>query len=1446
MKYNDFAGVQQKTPATDAAGPATPVASTAKLVEVNVVELPAVVKDSRRKRSFNKNVDQTPDKPLVEGEMKRTRLKNVDGESSEPRSSKRKLVLQDEDHAPDDSPQTAPDTKTNRLKRVGPRGKSVAPVETTVADDSASERQPKRRRTMAPLTVDEADSTHEDKDDDFEQPTIRKRGRGRESKSATKLREGATTASQEAVAAPARRGRRPNKSIVVSTPVVTVESDTQSETTINETRGKKVSARTLRLVNRADTSTPRGRRSSRSLNAQEPVLDSPLTANDEVSGDESVKSVAVVRRGRGRRPRGRPATLQQSSKAKADIVVSDDDDDEGEISSGMMEMETKMGKAKIILADIFTKKGMKKRKRISPTIVKPGARASSRIAAVTLAASSPNSYGGASSDEQQPTAKKQMTLPEMLRMKQTRSRENSMTATPVPVAPDVCAAPSNVSESRKDDAPKVSNDGASQKSMRECATPVKESAAKVIATTPKLRGKRNGAQNEGKPLDEYSAEADDEMEEDIKLSNRKALIQMSNVVVSLKDINVDKKFVEGAPIKTTSLISCGQGSAIVPAIASRPSSTLQPQFSAEKANSRYMKNKATAPNPTVSAPPLVAPPVASKSEPPTPVKEADGKSASDRQLAAVAKKTKKSKIVEVKEIEEPVMAVPPAPLTTISPPPVLTRTDSPLASIQPRSFEKKENLPKIQTDQAPTKDAASEAEPKPNENVSAPPSSTSKEADQVVNQTEKQIEISTTTVLPVEPTKVMTSPTTKGGDVEKPSVPEQTKSPPKPEEIANKSEDTKSLSPLKKSPTKLTDKWTADSLDDCAAAEAEAVAKAAAEAAAAAAVAPPENTTSVLKFNENYKSASVSPPKPPNVKRPSVESRPNVIVDAPSESLEKSVSSAPTVSTVTQESNAKTTDTSTLPSAETNPGEANSADKKTEPFDKVASDVVRKGKVYKISDSESECEIDGNKTKPLKTAEAKVEEPAERLSGDKQTEVPTVPTTIPTVAPTEEKLEKWEKSEKAKETKKSVIKSVYESTSAPSVEATAAKNDSSSPPPSAPPPLKQSKSMDFGQKALPIETNQPATTSRKNPAKTDKCDANPVPQPTKPMDETKPTQPPSESKPTDAHLPIKSETNSIQGARSQEPPPSKRMPKDRSDAAKAFQPSSSSSKGQNETRKSVSSSCSQTTMSQTDIKRESKFETKTTQSSGAGIENPSKKFEPPNKRDGRQSSSSAANSLNNASGSTMASSSSSKNSHNDAPALMTAGAMNNSSKSMANASMGGGGGGGSSGNRPEKHHSKNSQDKMASSMGTMPPQFPPMNQLPNYHHHHNINNSTTHYWQWDSQLYGYHTGYNLLDAAATQKSPTKFHKDLANTMYGHGLPSNYLTANAQSQQGAGVGQQQSSQEHQQQSYQQSAAGPQSIQQQSWSNYQNLGVINAEVSFRNPKKICTPFSTYANS
>lgn len=1422
MKYNDFAGVQQKTPVSEAAGLAKPLderiaskfsASSDRLAN----ELPTTVKDSRRKRSFNKPTEQTP----VESEAKRTRSHITDGESAEPRSSKRKLVLHDDDQVPSDNLQEAPAAKTNRLKRSVQRGKSVAP-----ADDSASEKLPKRRRTTASLAMDEADSTHEDKDDESEQPIVRKRGRGRESKSALKLKEAVATPTHEMVAIPARRGRRPNNSNVAITPVATVESDTQSETTVNETRGKKVSARSLRLANRVETSTPRGRRSSRSLNAQEPVLDSPLTANDEISGDESVKSVTLVVK-HGRRPRGRPAAVQQSPKAKIEVVVSDEDDDDDESH----------------LADIFTKKGMKKRKRISPTMVKPVARASSRIAAVTLAASSPNSYGGASSDEQQP-AKKQMTLPEMLRMKQTRSRESSVATAPLPVAHESFAALPAVTQPPKDESAKATDDVAVERLSRECATPTKESAPKVIATTPKLRGKRNGAQN-----DEYSAEADDEMEEDIKLSNRKALIQMSSVVVSLKDINVDKKLVEGSSIKTTSLMSSGQMAVQMP--------TTMPLISIARLDVKRLDGKGVQ-SLNASRATTSNEPIATSSNISAAVNEADGKSVADRQLAAVAKKTKKSKIADIKEIDDPVVA----PTIKATTPPPATHlpsksTDS-SANIQQPNTEKQEESPALRADELTTKGVFVEVEQKPIENVPTLQSIPSKAAaDQVVKETEKQEDATITTSLPVESKKVATSPieTVQTGDTEKVTVvPEQSKLPPKADENVSQGEVAKSNSgnsPPKKSPTKPTDKWTADSLDDIAASVAAAAAAATSAATSAAAsssatpplplaetpIAPaskvtPENTTSVLKFNENYKNSSASPPKLVNAQRPSAESRPNVIVDAPAESPDKSISSA---STAPQEINARKSAKSTLTSAEAKPSETvHSAEKKIEPCDGDDKGSARKPKtnVPKNLDFESDSEVEGNKQqKPLKTSEVKPDEPAKSSPTSEESATITPAATATTVEKVE-KVEKLEKLEKTKDSKKSVIKSVYESTAAPGVETiAAAKNDPSPPLPPYPPQsqqsptIKQSKSLDFGQKTLPIEASQPATTSRRNPA-------NVSSQTTKPLDEMKAMQAteskPNEAKSADANMHIKNETSSIPSARPQEPP-SKRVSKDRNDAVKTGQ--TMTSKGQHEPKKNVSSSCSQTTMSQTDSKREPKVDAKTTQSYGAGID-VAKKFESPSKRDARQSSS-AAMSMNNASSSSTASS---KNSHNDAPMLNAAGTMNNSSKSMMNASMGGGGSGGGASNnasscasnRTEKHHSKNSQDKMASSMSTIPPQFP-MNQLPNYHNTHP-------YWQWDNGMlppYAYHSSYNLhLDPTATQKSPTKFHKDLANTMYGHGLPSNYLAANAQSQQGAGVVQQQSFQEHQQQTYQQSAAGQQSIQQQSWNNYQNLGVINAEVILRN--------------
>lgn len=1591
MKYNDFAGVQQKTPVAEGGG--TTVASvedsgkkSSRASHPSAEELGESTpfndsthsKDSRRKRSFNKHAIQTPEKAATECEVKRTRSHNTDWESTEPRSSKRKLVLNDEDQTPIDVQHGATAIRTNRLKRMGQRGKSIAPTETVVADDDAIERLPKRRRITTPPAVEEIDSSHE-KDDDIKQPVVRKRGRGRESKSAVKLK--------EAVAEPSH-ARRSNSRRHVSPDSATFHQNADADVNSSElssklattskfggnaskhgeTRrslhvsppppnpaekwGKKVSARSLRLANRVETSTPRGRRSSRGINVQEPALDSPLTVNDDVSGDESLKSYAVVmKRARGRRPRGRPSAANKRN-ISPDLATVDfgeissestscrkfgqnvpkqgerrgpydnDDDDEGEHSSGIMDERMKMGKAKIILADIFTKKGMKKRKRISPTIVKPGARASSRIAAVTLAASSPNPYGGASSDEQQPSAKKQLTLPQMLRganatepskahsrtnittasgrntpsnecsgsnrsitgdidltsspdthrysstrtescsrpnlrtLPQMSRTKSSGTETSSPAAPDVGTAVPAPKELDSGAADKLAAD----KVSRECATPTKESATKVIATTPKLRGKRNGAQSDGKPSEEYSAEADDEMEEDIKLSNKKALIQMSNVVVSLKDINVDKKFVEGAPVKTTSLMSTDHGIA-APSNAMRSMPTPQ-SIPVEKLNQQLHKKQVAVLNSVSST--------TSSETSASPAKEADGKSVSERQLAAVAKKTKKSKITELKEIEEPIVEASPPPATPIAAPPVMIR--SPHKSIETvttaeqQSSESVAKSPTKQTDQAIPTDMIAEMEPKPADTASkSSPSKdlrrpASPQADvisgenipkqtpplEIESKSAKQVETPPSIVptsLPIDNTVDAAAciQTTQTSCAEKISViKDHFESPTKSVGNLSKGEETKPSSerssPLKKSPTKPTDKWTAESLDDSrrvASANVNsgeispkitAASQFGGNETKPTASALPENTTSVLKFNENCKSANTSPLKAENVERPCVENRPNVIVDAPSESPEKSQSSpskatdsskvSPRCSTFHQNLNVDADSGEVIPPTckfedntakdveKQRQNEKQSPEKNTEPSDVAASGSERKkrGSVYKISDSESDSEVDGKRSKLLKTAEARSEEPAKvsplkPVSTVASTIVSSMTTSTTTTSPmsarnnapncTTSRQNSGEISPKHTETSKFGRNMAKHGETrraddrSSSVEATTAKNDS---------PTKQLKTLDFGQKALPIETTQSATTSRKNSTKTDKSDSSDASQPTKPVEEPKATKP-NDSKTADANLHIKSETNLVQSAR----------PQEQSEAAKTNPPTGRGIDQKVMSRRVLGRNSAKKPCADGYSAAETKIDAKTTQS--ATNRRQTDEQQPNNRRatDEQQTRRHVDSMMGGNSGG------------GGGSGVGSSGGASNNSSSCAS-------------NRTEKHHSKNSQDKdkMASSMGSIPPQFP-MNQLPNYHNTHP-------YWQWDTLPYAYHSSYNLshLDPGATQKSPTKFHKDLANTMYGHGLPSNYLAANAQSQQGAGVVQQQSFQEHQQQSYQHSAASQQSIQQQSWSNYQNLSVINAEV------------------
>ncbi|XP_058820696.1 histone acetyltransferase KAT6A isoform X2 [Topomyia yanbarensis] len=96
-----------------------------------------------------------------------------------------------------------------------------------------------------------------------------------------------------------------------------------------------------------------------------------------------------------------------------------------------------------------------------------------------------------------------------------------------------------------------------------------------------------------------------------------------------------------------------------------------------------------------------------------------------------------------------------------------------------------------------------------------------------------------------------------------------------------------------------------------------------------------------------------------------------------------------------------------------------------------------------------------------------------------------------------------------------------------------------------------------------------------------------------------------------------------------------------------------------------------------------------------------------------------------------------------------------------------------SNSRTDKYTVKHAiHDAKTIDLNKIAPQFPPINQLPNYH-------TTSQYWQLDP----YYQSYNLSHLDATnQKSPNKFHLDLATSMAYGSFPSNlYQTAFQQHQ-----------------------------------------------------------------
>ncbi|KAJ6646742.1 Histone acetyltransferase KAT6B [Pseudolycoriella hygida] len=271
-----------------------------------------------------------------------------------------------------------------------------------------------------------------------------------------------------------RRSRRSMKEANTS---LSLESDTQSETTEIATRATRTRY-SNRLPVASTTKSSKKVRSSRVLD-----VDSPATvASTEISDDDSIKT----------------------SKSETPRVMVTN------ILAKMMEKSSEMS----------TEPPSIKRKKVQANF-KPGARISSRIAAAA-AASSPLTVMEGANDETPTGGKSQLTLPEMFKQKAVEEKKVELRVTPVPTE-----IPPIVQEIRSE-------------------------VKRPIATTPKLRSKRNAAQNL-KKTEEYSAEADDELEEDRK-SDDKKIQSMPKAVVTLTDIKSIEKALFLAPPTTSTVV----------------------------------------------------------------------------------------------------------------------------------------------------------------------------------------------------------------------------------------------------------------------------------------------------------------------------------------------------------------------------------------------------------------------------------------------------------------------------------------------------------------------------------------------------------------------------------------------------------------------------------------------------------------------------------------------------------------------------------------------------------------------------------------------------------------------------------------------------------------------------------------------------------------------------
>lgn len=1345
LKYNDFASTKQKSASSEA---------TNKLgVEIETESVDGV-KGIKRRRSDKRLKNTEIPAGRIESESKRTRSipgaakANESIEIAEMRGSKRK-------RSNIDSVESIPKEeglKRSRLNRNSDsqqapvstpirstRGKSLASTDALEAP-GPSEIVSKRRKVLNAPSDDEdlfeghVELKHEDIDSAVT-PDYNVERRGR--KITKELKIPLTPAKlEEPVAADAvvhnKRGRRPNAVVNAVLAATSVESDTQSEAA---DISQSPSARSLRLANRAPPKSER--RQLRTTNSQDNVLDSSYAAmSTELSGDESFKPKTKIDRRTLRRGKHLKKAVESSRIAEQSIENQSDEETTVKVLS-----RSNMRKEKVILADIFLKNnnGSRepgKRKRLS-NANKPAARISSRIAAATVAAASPTSMGGGSGDEQPPTTKKQMTLPEMLPFKQKRDAALA--------AAKAAATTATASKETR----RSSDKSIESMNSKDIATNVSAEMVgmRPITATPKLRGKRNVTQADEKPIDEYSAEADDEMEEEVKLCNKKKLIQnMSNVVVALKDINVDYKLTEGASVKTN---APGLESAL--AAANIDASKTEKDTTSASISEIVPKPKLEV---SVSLKDLA------KSDVEKFVgeqKDRNDKSMSERQMLAVAKKTKKpQKIPEDDHTSNDVVAsseenkLPRRSSSSI----LVYKSDDGLA---PNEGSSTSIAPAL----VPTTDLDDTNKLQPN--VDTPKKDETKERKHSRKSSpvvEKEVD-SVSDTLAESAEMVQAS-------MEKCSV-------------ITEGRRSKSIDGISQLPEKATEDQTSVIADGPKSNEEEKESEEVMQSESS------DNATSVLKINENYKIHIGGVPEDtpeivPEEKGANVDVRPNVIIDKAPDTTEISNRPADSISDDTSVSNLNTSENIS----------GASIDEIKTTTEIVSNDKVppkTKNDVYRVSDSESETEIDGEKIKTLKNP------PDELVKSVNKEQLQ-----IAQSQPNESSL--TDAADSSPDSKKTVIKSIREPDTVvvetkPSIELVSEeppKTDTSKPtntsnietvkPVTKPAKLDGHNTIQMeadasgdvnhttpspeksSVKAPPTGTITKVETSvPKNDQKADPFPVNPRPEMVQPQMQQQPQQiPQPQPLPQPQQQPRSCD-------RSQDV---RRANKERvtqhSETARiqAIQP-----KSQTDPKRSTAGSCSQTTAA--DSKRDSKNDNRMVTPSGAN--ELSKKIESPAKKEGNRMTSSGS-----------ASSSSTKNLSNDLH-------MGSSKSSM----MGSGSMPGS--NRSDKHHSKNIQEQKSSASATvdmnkMPPQFT-MNQLPNY----------PQYWQWDP--YNPYPGYSLphLDPTATQKSPNKFHKDLANTMYGHGLaPNLYQTANL-------AANTQQSQYQQSQQFQQQQLQNQHIQQQ---------------------------------